>query len=103
MPIMEISVIPVGTKTTSVSKFVASAIKILKEYKGIKYEITSMGTIVESDSLRKLLDIAEKMHEGIFKEGAKRVLTSLKIDDRRDKKISMESKVKSVKEKLRQS
>ena len=42
-------------------------------------------------------------HEAVFNEGAQRVSTSVKIDDRRDKKETLEEKVLSVKEKMSQS
>ncbi len=41
------------------------------------------------------------MHEVQFAEGAVRVSTSLKIDDRRDKEISFTSKINAVEEKLK--
>ncbi|MDD5069879.1 MAG: MTH1187 family thiamine-binding protein [Candidatus Omnitrophica bacterium] len=65
---MEISIVPLGTETASVSGYVAQAVKILKEQKGIKYEITSMGTIIEADSVVKLLDIAGKMHKSVKRQ-----------------------------------
>jgi uncharacterized protein YqgV (UPF0045/DUF77 family) len=37
-----------------------------------------------------------KMHAIPFGEGVKRVYTTVKIDDRRDKQITIESKVQSV-------
>jgi uncharacterized protein YqgV (UPF0045/DUF77 family) len=40
------------------------------------------------------------MHEVPFTEGALRVSTLIKIDDRRDKDHSIEGKVRSVREKL---
>jgi len=61
-----------------------------------------MGTIIEAP-LKQVLEIARLMHEEVFKSGALRVVTQLKIDDRRDKEISMESKVRSVKRKLKGS
>lgn len=91
--------IPIGTKTPSVSKYVAEALKVL-EKEGIKYELTSMGTIVEGD-LDKILDLVKKMHETVFDKEVQRVVTIIKIDDRRDKPLSMEGKVKSVRDKLR--
>lgn len=100
MPIMEISVIPIGTKTPSISKYVASSEKILRRVKDARSQITAMGTIVEAPSLKELFDIAQKMHKKAFSNGVKRVFTSIAIDDRRDKKISIEGKVVSVKEKL---
>ena len=101
MPIMEISIVPLGTETASVSKHVASALEVLKKEKSIKYQLTSMGTIIEAESLDKLLNIAGKMHNKVLKSGIKRVVTTIKIDDRKDKKLSMSAKTKAVKEKLR--
>ena len=101
MPIMEISIVPLGTKTASVSKYVASSIEVLKKEKGIKYKLTSMGTIVEADSVERLLGIASRMHKRILNSGIKRVVTTIKIDDRKDKKLTMAKKMKSVRKKLK--
>jgi len=98
MALLEISVIPVG-KGTSVSEYIAEIIKYL-ENQGVRYELCSMGTTIEGE-LEKLLNIAREMHEIPFKMGIQRVVTVIKIDDRRDKKISMEGKIKFVKEKVK--
>lgn len=98
---MEISIVPLGTKTASVSKYVASSIGVLKKEKGIKYKLTSMGTIVEADSVERLLGIASKMHKRTLNSGIKRVVTTIKIDDRKDKKLTMAKKIKSVRKKLK--
>ncbi len=100
MPLMEISIIPLGTKTPSVSQYVAEAVSMLEKEKGIKYTLTSMGTIIEADSLKKLLEIAGKMHCVAFCEEVKRVVTTIKIDERKDKKLTIGGKIKSVQEKL---
>jgi uncharacterized protein (TIGR00106 family) len=99
MAIAEISIVPLGTKTPSVSQYVARAIKVLEKEKDIKYEITPMGTIVEGD-LDRILAVVRKMHEGVFGEGVARVSTTVKIDDRRDKAQGMKDKVDSLKRKL---
>ncbi len=101
MPIMEISVIPVGTKNTSLSQYVATCEEVLMKEKHIKTELTAMGTIVEADSIGRLLDVAEKMHKRVTSAGAKRVVTTIKLDDRLDKKSTIESKVTSVKTKIK--
>ena len=101
MPIMEISIVPLGTKTASVSKYVASSIEVLKKEKGIKHKLTAMGTIIEADSVGKLLNIAKKMHDKVLNNEIKRVVTTIKIDDRKDKKLTAEGKIKSVQKKLR--
>lgn len=100
MPIMEISIVPIGTKTTSVSKYVAKVIRILKKDENIKYTLTSMGTIIEADTIEKLLNIAGKMHNEVFNKKIKRVVTTIKIDDRKDKQNTINGKIKSVKKKL---
>ncbi len=97
MAIMEISVVPLG-EGCSVSKYVAKCVEVIKRY-NLPYEITAMGTILEGD-LEKLMEIALLMHKVPFEMGVKRVLTTIKIDDRRDKTSTINTKVESVKEKL---
>jgi uncharacterized protein (TIGR00106 family) len=98
MAIMEISVVPIGTDNPSISHYVAECVAIVKE-KGLPYELTSMGTNVEGE-LGDLLWVAEKMHELPFKRGAQRVLTSIKVDDRRDKGLSIRGKKEAVERRL---
>jgi uncharacterized protein (TIGR00106 family) len=98
MAILEISVVPIGVKGASLSPYVADCIRVLKKEK-VPFEMTAMGTNVEGD-LKKLLKIAAKMHEVPFRKGAPRVVTTLKIDDRRDKKGTLAGKKKSVQDKL---
>jgi uncharacterized protein (TIGR00106 family) len=99
MAILEISVVPIGTGGTSLSAYVADCLRILKKEK-LRYELSSMGTNIEGD-LKDLFKIALKMHQVPFKKGARRVATTIKIDDRRDKKGTLEGKKKAVKNKLR--
>jgi len=94
MAIMEINIIPLGTKTPSVSKFIVEAVKVLKKG-GLNYELTSMGTIVEGE-LNELFPLAKKMHLATFTQGIKRVVTTIKIDDRQDKPSTTEEKVKRM-------
>ena len=94
MVIAEVNIIPLGTKTPSVSKHIARAFRALREEKNIKYELTSMGTIMEGD-LGEILRVVRNMHEGTFDSEVMRVVTTIKIDDRRDKTLSMSGKVES--------
>jgi uncharacterized protein (TIGR00106 family) len=97
--ILEISVVPIGTSDTSLSAYVADCLRILRKEK-VRYELSSMGTNIEGD-LKVLFDIALKMHQVPFKKGALRVLTTLKIDDRRDKKGTLSGKKRAVQSKLK--
>ncbi len=100
MAVMEISIVPIGTKDPSLSNYVAGAIEVLKEESDIKYQLTPMGTILEADSVEKLLSVAGKMHACVFGREVKRVVTTIKLDERKDKQLTMDGKVKSVEEKL---
>lgn len=100
MPVMEISIVPLGTGSSSVSKYVAEALKILGKQKGLNYRLTSMGTIVEGNSLDELLDLAKRMHRAVLNKGINRIVTNITIDDRRDKKLTIEGKMKSVVDKM---
>jgi uncharacterized protein (TIGR00106 family) len=97
MAIVEVSIVPLGLSTTSLSEQVASVLQPLKE-SGLRYTLTAMGTIIEGD-LEEVMRCLLRMHEVPFARGAGRVYTTIKIDDRRDKKATMESKISSVREK----
>ncbi len=99
MAIVEVSVVPIGRPGTSLSEFVAGAVKVLKE-SGLEYELTAMGTIISGD-LDEILSAVRKMHESCFERGILRVLTTVKIDDRRDRQATPQKKVKSVQDKMR--
>jgi len=99
MVIAEISVVPIGTCTPSVSRYVAKAIGVLGQEKNIKYELTGMGTILEGE-LTAVLEAVRKMHESVFGDQIQRVVTTITIDDRRDRESSVERKIQSVVRKL---
>ena len=98
MAVAEISIIPIGTKNTSVSKHVVAALKVLRKEKKVVYELTSMGTILEGE-LDDVLKAARRCTRR-FSKVASRVVTTIKIDDRRDKPLTMSGKVDSVVRKL---
>jgi len=99
--VAEVSIIPIGTGDTGVSRYIAACLKVLEGKKDLTYRLTPMGTVIEGP-LDKLLEAVRQMHEVPFNKGALRVVTHLKIDDRRDKTATMMSKVESVR-KLRPS
>lgn len=95
----ELTIIPIGTESTSLSSYVAAAVDALDKI-GIKYQLSGMGTQIESDDPQELFKAIEVAHEAVFAKGADRVSTSIKIDDRRDKDRSLADKVLSVEKKL---
>jgi len=99
MAIVEVSIVPLGLSTTSLSEHVASLLEPLKRSE-LNYTLTAMGTIIEGN-VEEVMKCVLKMHEIPFHRGIGRVYTTIKIDDRRDKLITIESKVRSVVNKTR--
>jgi uncharacterized protein (TIGR00106 family) len=96
----EISIYPVGTGNTSASFYIAKAIESIADMQDIKYQINSMGTVLESDSIDKIYDAAKKMSEVVHNLGVARVEVILKVDSRNDKQKNMQDKIDSVKKYL---
>ena len=99
MAVVFLTITPLGTATPSVSRYVAGCERILRD-SGLTHELTAMGTIIEGD-LDEILAVVRRMHESPFRDGAMRVSTLVKIDDRRDKEHTIAGKMASVEEKLR--
>lgn len=96
--VAEIALFPVGTGETSISQMLADSVKVIEKY-GLKYEVTSTGTNVEGD-LDAILNAVRDMDEVPFNEGAQRVVLLLRLDDRRDKPITMSYESESLQEKM---
>jgi len=94
MIIAQLSIAPVG-KSISLGKYVKIVIETLKK-ENIKFETNAMATVIETDDLNKLFNAIQKAHNAVLSSGASRVITELKIDERRDKNATMESKLKSI-------
>ena len=97
--IAEVTVVPLGTASTSLSAYVAEVEKVLKNFPRLKSLLTPMSTILEGDQ-DDVLNAVKAMHEVPFRMGALRVSTTLRIDDRRDKPLTMAGKLEAVKSKL---
>ena len=95
MIIAQLSIAPIGD-SSSVSKYVKEIVKVIDE-SNLKSETNAMATVIESKDLDTLFDLIKKAHMTMVNSGAKRVITELKIDDRRDKNASIESKLNALK------
>jgi uncharacterized protein (TIGR00106 family) len=93
----EISIYPMATRTTSASFYIAKAIESIQNIENLRFEINSMGTILESDSIDVINAASKKMMETVHNLGIVRVEVIIKIDSRRDKDVKMEEKIASVK------
>ena len=95
MALMQISIIPLGTGTPSVGKYVAD-IELFLSKSGIEHQLHDMGTVIHG-SADELFRLAQQIHRLPFALGAGRVVTVITLDERLDtdpgigeKKLSVE-------------
>lgn len=98
MVVVEVTVIPVGTKGPSLSEYVSRAVE-QAESSGVSYELTPTGTVLEG-GMDEVFEVVKNMHESVFGEDISRVVTNIQIDERRDKMLTIEGKKGSVEDKL---
>ncbi|MBC8340352.1 MAG: MTH1187 family thiamine-binding protein [Proteobacteria bacterium] len=94
MAIVAVSISPIG-EAVSVSKFVGAALDVVQAQERIRFRLDPMFTTLEGD-MSEVYALISDMQEAVFAAGATRVSTVIKIDDRRDRVVSMEDKVKSA-------
>lgn len=94
MPMFEITILPVGTNSTSLSKYVKISYQEIKK-SGLRFQLTPMGTCIIGE-FNEVFRLVERIHNKFAMLGIERISTHIKIDDRRDKKITFESKIKAV-------
>lgn len=98
MAIVAVSISPVGAGA-SVSRHVAAALRVLEQQDRVRYRLDPMFTTLEGE-LGEIFELVLRMQEAVFAAGAVRVGTVLKIDERRDKPVHMEDKVRRVEDLL---
>lgn len=90
-----------GTGTTSVSFYIAKSIESIQNIDGLRYEITPMGTLLESENPDKIFEASKKMMEIVHNLGVMRVEVVLKIDSRNDKTATLKEKLESLKKQMK--
>lgn len=94
MIVADVSVVPIG-EGTSVGRFVRRAVEAL-EASGLRVMPGPMSTSVEAHTLDELFAAVRMAHEAVVGAGAKRVLTTIKIDERLDREHTMASKLEAI-------
>jgi uncharacterized protein (TIGR00106 family) len=97
--VAELSVVPVGTAKTGLSDYIAAALREIKRA-GVKYQLCPACTVFEAD-LDTALKIAKAAHQAVIDSGAKRVITTLRVDERLDVQRTMEERVELVAKKAK--
>jgi len=96
-PVMAaVSVSPVG-EGVSVRRFVRAALQILEAFPDLSWEVGPMFTTLVGEK-KRVLEAIVAMQEAVFREGAVRVSTVIKMDERRDKPLSIQEKLQGLRE-----
>ena len=92
----EFTVVPIGVGE-SLSKYVAKSMELIKA-SGLPYRMNPMGTVVEG-SFDEIMALVRKCHMRML-EDANRVVTTIKMDDRKGKVGALDKKIESVQQKV---
>ena len=95
--LMEFAIFPTD-KGESVSKYVSKVIKMIDD-SGINYQLTPMGTIIESDTLQEALEVINNSYK-ILEPYSNRVYATVKFDIRKNRTDAMTSKIESIVSKM---
>ncbi len=98
MAIAAVSISPVGVGV-SVSRYVTAALRVVRTQDRVRYRLDPMFTTLEGD-IADIFELVRRMQDAVFEAGAQRVGTVIKLDDRRDRDVRMEDKLRAVEEKL---
>jgi uncharacterized protein (TIGR00106 family) len=102
----EISVIPIvsgrdNNNNTGMSKYIAKAFDAIRGIEGINAVLTAMGTQIESSDFQNILKAINATHDSLRKEdNIKRIISTIRIDERRDKSATLNDRVQSVQDQL---
>jgi len=94
--LVEFSVVPLGSGS-SLSSRVAEVLGLV-DASGLAYKVTPMGTIVEG-TWDEVFRLIKRCHR-IALQQEERVLTTIRIDDRKGAANRIDAKVRSVEKKL---
>lgn len=93
----ELSVFPLDKGHEGLSRYVAESMGII-EASGLDYEVHALGTLIEGPTDR-VFDVIRRCHDNMTRH-SDRVVTYVKIDDRKGAEGRIKGKVRSVEEKL---
>jgi uncharacterized protein (TIGR00106 family) len=91
MIVADFATIPMGTGTGA-SQYVLAVHELLRQ-SDIKFVAGPMSTAVEAESFGQLFEVIEEANKELANMGVQRIITTIHIDYRLDKDVSIESKL----------
>ncbi len=97
--LLEFSMFPTSDECREGASVSAQVSKIIDaiDKSGVAYQLTPMGTVVETDTMREALDIIELAYDQL---DCDRVYSSLKFDIRRNSSNRLKTKIASVEKQI---
>jgi uncharacterized protein (TIGR00106 family) len=96
----DLTVLTIGRPDVSASGYIAEIQRRLHAQTRVRFQMHAMGTSLEGPT-EDILAIVAELHAVPFEQGAPRVYTVLKLDERRDRPDqTLEDKVRSVENRL---
>ena len=98
--LLEFSMFPTSDECRDGSSVSAQVSKIIDaiDKSGVDYKLTPMGTVIETDTMKKALSIIELAYEQL--QNCDRVYSSLKFDIRKNTKNRLKTKITSIEKSL---
>jgi len=97
--VAEFSIHTIGMGT-SVGRYAKAAVRAMSRIPGLTVDVTPMSSVLEAKSIGTILEAVEVSHRALRSMGAKRISSSLRIDERLDKRRMMSDKIRGL-ERLR--
>ena len=94
--VAEFSIHPIGAGT-SVGRYVKEAVRALSKIPGLTFDVTPMSSVLEAENIGTILEAVEVSHRALRSMGAQRISSSLRIDERLDKRRVMSDKTRGLK------
>ena len=96
--LLEFSMFPTD-KEESVSPYVSRVVAMIRE-SGLSYQLTPMGTIIETEDLGQALALVKRAYDTLDEQGCSRVYSSIKLDIRKGHCDRLKGKIVSIEEKI---
>ena len=96
--LLEFSIFPTD-RGASVSAEVSQVIAMIRD-SGVSYQLTPMGTVLETDDLASALELVERAARLLSEAGCERIYSSLKLDIRRGPTGRLQGKLDAVRNRI---
>lgn len=95
--LMEFAIFPTD-KGKSVSAPVSKVIQMIRD-SGFSYQLTAMGTLIETNTVGEALNVVEKA-AAIMQVDSERIYATLKLDIKPNSQNMLEEKIKSIEKRI---